>query len=343
MTLDPFRREAAEYVAAWAGLRDARILTKLPKIAANLEPDWSRASIGPPDPAPIPQPWGWQWNWWTGERTEQAYAALHRADVAYLALAPDATIRGLAASMLNELPNCGWAKIDPRNSPYASTLKSVAFPSSPDPPRGAHLPPDPTPPPPIDDATRTRLQGISQDLNLASTSQHYVARAFRNMLLSIAIGLLVVYMVLAIIGWLQPRFLSLCDMATTPPTCPNASSSPGAGDVFVLGLIGMAGGAVGALTMLLKVQVGGGPFTLPIAQALIKLPAGAVISLIGLFLLQNGTIGIFTPQSGNALVAWAFVFGVAQQTITTTIDKKANALAVGSPASTSGGSPVTPT
>lgn len=120
---------------------------------------------------------------------------------------------------------------------------------------------------------------------------------------------------------------------TQPMTCPTGAT-PGAGDVFVLGLVGMAGGAIGALLMLLKVKLGGGPFTLPIAQAHIKLPAGAVISLLGLFVLQNGAIGIFTPQAGDALVAWAFVFGVGQQALTTAIDKRANDLAGGAAPST---------
>lgn len=137
------------------------------------------------------------------------------------------------------------------------------------------------------------------------------------MLLSTALGLLVVFLLLALIGWRDPALLSLCMKATSTQrmTCPSGAK-PGPGDVFVLGLVGMAGGSIGALAMLLNVELGGVPFTLPIAQALIKLPAGAVISLVGLFVLRNGAIGVFTPQAGDALVAWAFAFGVGQQAVT---------------------------
>ena len=102
----------------------------------------------------------------------------------------------------------------------------------------------------------------------------------------------------------------------------------------MLGFAGFVGGAVGALVLLLSVSVSGGPFTLAIAQALLKLPAGATISLVGLFVLQHGTLGILMPQSGNALVAWAILFGVGQQAVTQTIDKRANAIMAGGSSAT---------
>ncbi|TMC49802.1 MAG: hypothetical protein E6J14_06190 [Chloroflexi bacterium] len=256
------------------------------------------------------------WDWWTGDRTEAAYSALHRADGAYLALAPAPILRQRAALLLGRLPLCGLAHDDFRLNEYRSILRKVAFPE---------LSREQ-----ITDDVRAELKEISEVINQGSDGQHYRARTYRNMLLGTAGGLLLVFLLLSLVGWRDPSFFSLCS-ADASASCPSGGA-PGAGDVFLLGLAGVAGGSLGALAMLLNVKVTGGPYTLAIAQALLKLPAGALISLIALFTMQHDVLGILKPQAGNALVAWAMVFGIAQQAVTRAVDKRANSLLNGSTA-----------
>jgi hypothetical protein len=176
---------------------------------------------------------------------------------------------------------------------------------------------------------RQTLKEIAEVVGQSSANQHYLVRTYRNLLFITAAGLLLLYLLLSLIGWRDPNFLSLCaSNATSQPPCPSGAA-PGSGDIFLLGFAGLVGGAVGALILLLSVSISGGPFTLAVAQAVLKLPAGATIALVGLFVLQHGILGILTPQSGTALVAWAIIFGVGQQALTQTIDKRANAIMAG--------------
>jgi hypothetical protein len=181
----------------------------------------------------------------------------------------------------------------------------------------------------VSTAVRQTLKEIVDVIGQSSANQHYLVRTYRNLLFITAGGLLLLWLVFAFIGWRGPDFLSLCaSNATLQPPCPSGSA-PGAGDIFLLGFAGLVGGAVGALVLLLSVSISGGPFTLAVAQAVLKLPAGAIVALVGLFVLQHGILGILTPQSGSALVAWAIIFGVGQQALTQTIDKRADAIMAG--------------
>src|SRR5580700_1078863 len=69
------QRSTVDYITTWAATRDTRILAELPTISADLSPIWPTDAI---QPVPATKPDGW--NWWSGDRTERAYSALHRAD-----------------------------------------------------------------------------------------------------------------------------------------------------------------------------------------------------------------------------------------------------------------------
>jgi hypothetical protein len=349
-------RANIDYILAWAGLRDARILAQLPHISPDLQP-LSAAEPLIPAPAVAKHRHWWASNWWTGDRAERAYAALHRADAAYLAVAPDAIVRQRAADLLGVLPVCGLPTKDPRYAFYQKTLASVAALPIPKPPNADPAPVDanagaptagsqPATPPvgpssaapldapiPVSVAMRQTLKEIGEVIGQALAGTNHKALTYRNLLLCTASGLFALYLVLSLVGWRNPNFLSLCaSNASLRPPCPSGNA-PGAGDIFLLGFAGLVGGAVGALVLLLSVSVSGAPFTIAIAQALLKLPTGAVISLVALFVLQHGTLGILMPQSGSALVAWALLFGVGQQVVTQTIDKRANDIMAGGPSS----------
>jgi hypothetical protein len=308
------QRTTIDYITTWAALRDTRILAELPTISADLSPIWPTDAI---QPTAATQPSGW--NWWNGDRTERAYSALHRADAGFLALASDELLRPRAGMMLGQLPSTASQLGAVHLASYQTLLTTVAFPKA-------------DPPPALTGATRSALIGCSDALDQALGAQHYRVRSYRNLLLATAAGLMALYLLLSIAGALDPAFFSLCAKGASGHTsCPSGhAASPW--DVFLLGFAGLVGGSVGALILLLNVKVSGGPFTLPIAQAALKLPAGAVIALVGLFVLQHGSLGVLMPQAGDALVAWALLFGVAQQALTRIIDKRANDLVGGSKA-----------
>jgi hypothetical protein len=80
------------------------------------------------------------------------------------------------------------------------------------------------------------------------------------------------------------------------------------------------------LVGLRRIQGSRGPYGLPIAQLLLKLPAGALIALFALVIVQSGSIPSIKPVERGQLVAYAAIFGLVQESVTRTIDKRANDL-----------------
>src|SRR5205823_6467302 len=66
------------------------------------------------------------------------------------------------------------------------------------------------------------------------------------------------------------------------------------------------------------------PVSLPVWLAVLKLPTGALTALLGILLMR----GDFIPGFGRLdtqpeIIAWAIIFGYAQQLLTRTVDQRA--------------------
>ena len=59
---------------------------------------------------------------------------------------------------------------------------------------------------------------------------------------------------------------------------------------------------------------------------MLKLPAGALIALFALLVVQSGSIPSVAPVDDGQLVAYAAIFGLAQESVTRMIDRRANDL-----------------
>lgn len=64
------------------------------------------------------------------------------------------------------------------------------------------------------------------------------------------------------------------------------------------------------------------PYSLPLLQAPLRIPAGTLIGLLGFVLMQDDVF-FLEPQRGTALVAYVTFFGAFQDVITRLIDRKA--------------------
>ena len=67
-------------------------------------------------------------------------------------------------------------------------------------------------------------------------------------------------------------------------------------------------------------------YGLPLAQTILKLPAGAVTAVAGMLLLQHGVLGSVGPVDWPTAMAYAVLLGVAQIAVTKRIDSRANDL-----------------
>lgn len=111
--------------------------------------------------------------------------------------------------------------------------------------------------------------------------------------------------------------------ALDPTRIPLATTSQGARpwDAFEVMILGAVGGAVAALIAAARQRGYRGPYALGLTQSLLKLPAGAATALVGVLLLQNGLIGVLGPQSDGKALAYAALFGYAQQMGTRLLDQ----------------------
>jgi hypothetical protein len=67
-------------------------------------------------------------------------------------------------------------------------------------------------------------------------------------------------------------------------------------------------------------------FGLPLAQTLLKIPAGAATAVAGILLLQHGILGKIGPMEWPDVIAYAVLLGIAQIAVTKRIDSRASDL-----------------
>jgi hypothetical protein len=264
-------------------------------------------------------------DWWTGAPCEAAHANVHEAEIALVQLLPDDQIKARIPEALARLQTMDVT--DPRRRGAETQLTSDL---SVDERRAA-----------FQSATRIGME--LKDL------QHDRLRAFRNIVLATAAALALLVGTVCLVGAWRPDALPLCfgPEPTTPPggipepvqgplgvACPSedappfpgtqARRLPAPGDVTLVALLGMLGGGLSAALSLQGLQGTSTPYDVPVALALLKLPSGAMSALVGLLFIHGGFIpGLTQLDNQQQILAYAFLFGIAQQLVTGTVDKKA--------------------
>ncbi len=80
-----------------------------------------------------------------------------------------------------------------------------------------------------------------------------------------------------------------------------------------------------AAAALRKLRGSSEPYGVPIAIAVLKLPTGAVTAVLGLVLMRGGFVpGLSALDSSAQILAWAAIFGYAQQLFTRLVDQQAH-------------------
>jgi hypothetical protein len=208
-----------------------------------------------------------------------------------------------------------------------------------------------------------RRAGLKHALEIgydASDQLHTRARGFRNMLYTaaavISILMLLIMLAVAFFPWALP----LCFEPTVPApaatrsesgtdpyafrqVCPsgqdkkengmNKLHEPSAGDVIIVAGLGLLGGALAGAFALRKVSGTSTPYDIPLALAVLKLPIGALTAVTGILLLGGGFVPGFSElDSQRQILAYALLFGYAQQLATQFIDKHAKTILQSIPA-----------
>ncbi|GAA4760676.1 hypothetical protein [Streptomyces sanyensis] len=95
------------------------------------------------------------------------------------------------------------------------------------------------------------------------------------------------------------------------------------GDYIVVQVIGLVAAGLAAATALRKIRGTSTAYPVPIALALLKLPAGALTAVLGLLLMRGGFVpGLSALDSSAQIIAWAVVFGYSQELFTKFVDRR---------------------
>jgi len=173
-------------------------------------------------------------------------------------------------------------------------------------------------------------------------------RSFRNVVVVATLAMFVVAVIIGLIGWFSPNSIPMCfapeSQGTTTVVCPTEESGPiettpptdvddvirqtnGRADVLIIEVLGASAAAIAAATAIRGVRGSSEPYGIPVALAILKLPTGAMTAFLGLLLMRGAFIpGLSALDSPPQILAWAIVFGYAQQLFTRLVDQQAHSV-----------------
>jgi hypothetical protein len=173
---------------------------------------------------------------------------------------------------------------------------------------------------------------------------------FRNIVAGTTLVITVLAAGIAVLGFFNPTTIPLCfqpeKSGQTLVVCPTAQSTlvattpqsrPVAPDVddvimrtvrredlFIIELVGIAAASVAAVNAIRVLRGSSDPWGLSVALAALKLPTGALKAFLGILLMRGQFVpGLGTLDASGQILAWAAVFGYAQQLFTRLVDQQA--------------------
>lgn len=186
---------------------------------------------------------------------------------------------------------------------------------------------------------RAWLRMLIEDGYEGVDQKHAQLRSFRNIVLMAAV--VTILLVTATVWFVarNPTVMPLCfpnEVAQAAQTtveetlnCPTRenTTSPSGGDILVVGLLGLLGGALATSVAIRKLERSPTPYDVPVALAWLKVPLGAFTAILGIIAISGGFVpGLSVLDSQGQILAYALLFGFAQQAFTNVLDRKAQTL-----------------
>jgi hypothetical protein len=267
--------------------------------------------------------------WWRGTEIERAWLNIHAAEVALVDVLPIEVLSGRRAGVLTLLTEALPAG-DPRLTSAKAAFADKEW-ERPKPDQLCHL-----------RSHYAAALGWGYD---ASDEQHERVRSFRNTVLGAAVALLVLAAALLVVGWRSPAAIPVCntppatatpatgqapavDQAGAPVTqaiCPSGRPSPSSLDLFYVELLGLVGGSLAGAVAIRGLRGTSTPYAVPLVLIALKLPSGALTAVAGILFIRAGFVPGLTSLDNQAqLLAYALLFGYAQQIFTRLIDSQAH-------------------
>jgi hypothetical protein len=193
----------------------------------------------------------------------------------------------------------------------------------------------------LDESKREAIVSAAHAALEAQEHEYVRVRSFRNIVYGGTICLTLLAVILGTVMAVNPTLAPLCFQAETQIVCPTGSELKPAqqdsagvlgrlangADYFVIELVGLISAAVAATMSLRQLRGTSVPYSIPLALALLKLPTGALTAVLGLLLMRGEFIpGLSALDSSAQIIAWAVVFGYAQQLFTRPVDERGQAI-----------------
>lgn len=283
--------------------------------------------------------------WWMRLRSSSGGASLERtlgnldaAEVNLLRLAPaqylEGQLPGLQAHVDRYLP-----KDDPRRISVDGIAKSEELE-----PNGATrsrlLPRSRRHRAELDAADRNVLISAYHAANSQRRRDLIRLRSFRNLVVGATALLFGFAIAVAILGLLHSNWLPVCFLPEDKKkfVCPLAetaiqgdptkqdidtlvSDTARPQDVLIVELVGLVAATLAGAVAIRGMRGTSTPYAVPVALIVLKLPAGALTAVLGLLFMRGGFVpGLSALDSSAQILAWAVVFGYAQQVFTRLVD-----------------------
>lgn len=217
---------------------------------------------------------------------------------------------------------------------------------------------------------RETLLDAMSEARQTSIRETMRVRSFTYIVWWVMLGLSVIAVLLAVLGLVGHDEVPLC---FTPPeqpegggraaVCPVGTERiPGANpnaaevgrivanasrpvDYLVVEVVGLVAACIAAAATLRRIRGTATPFEVPLTLALLKLPTGALTAVLGILLMRGEFVpGLTYLDTSAQIIAWAAIFGYAQQIFTHFVDNQARSVlsTMGSPTPATGAPAPTP-
>lgn len=283
--------------------------------------------------------------YWTGSAKEEAWEEIHDADALLTYAAPAAHLRaelpGLRQTVSRRVDDDSYrddllqrlkliegnldaqakkekeAETKEKEAPLVVSSEGIYFvfaspgggpPGGPNGSSGAPLT--------ITHADREAIAHAKREIYKSSSRAYEQQRRFRNIILATAFVAALVAIALAALGHFDKTLTYRLDMY------PKTGREMYPTTLWPVILIGALAGFIMAIAAVNRLTARG-PYSLLMAQAILKVPVGALTALTGMLLLQSGIVGLGPVNTKAAYVAWAFIFGASQELVTRLVDQKA--------------------
>jgi hypothetical protein len=199
---------------------------------------------------------------------------------------------------------------------------------------------------------RRKVVNIVRGASSAGLREHIRLRSFRNVVVVTTTLMAVLAIGVAVTGYFQPTLLPLCfapeEAGRATVVCPTGQSEPfvpadnppqddvvrmdidvvvGATvnpqDLIVVELVGLTAAAIASAAAIRRIKGSSERYGLPVALAALKLPTGALTAVLGLLLMRGQFVpGLTALDTSAQILAWALVFGYAQELFTRLVDQQ---------------------